>query len=109
MWSRCLGCVVLVMSMLTAGIGPAAAAAPLEVTLVSLTSPARGGDRVSLTIKTAPGAECAVTIRGRGGQGSLAARTAGDDGTVTWAWRVDNAPGTGRSMSSASWEVARAP
>jgi hypothetical protein len=64
------------------------AAQQLEVTLVKLTSPASRGSVVSITIKTAAGAECKGQVRYRTQTQQLASKTSGDDGTATWSWRV---------------------
>lgn len=83
----------VVLLVLIAATGQTVAAATLEVTLVSLTSPVRQAAQATLTIKTAPGAGCAATIRFRSVSTSLPARTAGEGGTVTWTWTAGE-PGT---------------
>lgn len=65
------------------------AAEALEVTLVKLTSPVSAGSTVTITIKTATGAECKGSVRWRTWVMSLASKTTGDDGTATWSWRTD--------------------
>jgi hypothetical protein len=66
----------------------AAAADQLEVTLVKLTSPVKTNERVTLTIRTASGAECKGTIRYRERTQGLVPKTTDDDGTVTWSWQL---------------------
>lgn len=78
----------LVLLALAAWSMQAAAAEQLEVTLVKLTSPVRGGDQVTLTVRTATGAECKGTVRYRFTQQVLSTKTTNNEGTVTWSWRI---------------------
>jgi hypothetical protein len=89
---------ILVLLALSMGGTHAVADEPLEVTLVKLTSPVRTGDQVTFTIKTAAGAECGGTIRFRQSEVALTTKTAGEGGTATWSWRVQNA-------SAGSWPI----
>lgn len=95
MWGGFKWGAAIVLLALIAGTGHSVAATTLEVTLVNLTSPVSIGDQVTLTIKTAPGAECSGTIRYRSYQPvNLGVRTAGGDGTATWRWRAGDDPGS---------------
>ena len=78
----------LVLLALAAWSMQAAAAEQLQVTLVKLTSPVKGGDLVTLTIRTTTGAECKGNVRYKFTQGPLSSKTANDEGTVTWSWRL---------------------
>ena len=80
---------VLVLFAPTVWSTPAAAADPLEVTLVKLTSPVSAGSTVTLTIKTATGAGCKGTVRYRMFTQNLTSKAASDDGTATWSWRLN--------------------
>ena len=88
MRKHCVLGAVLVLLALAVWSTQAAAADPLEVTLVKLTSPVSSGSTVTLTIKTATGAECKGTVRYRGYTQTLASKTTGDEGTATWSWRI---------------------
>ena len=55
----------------------------------TLTTPVSAGSTVTLTVKTATGAECKGTVRYRGFTQNLAAKAAGEDGTATWSWRLN--------------------
>jgi len=79
---------VLVLFALAVWSTPTAAADPLEVTLVKLTSPTTSGSTITLTIKTTTGAECKGTVRYRGFTQNLASKTTNDEGTATWSWRI---------------------
>jgi len=81
-----LGTVALLALALWPTITTAADA--LEVTVVKLTSPVTSGSTVTLTIKTATGAECKGFVRYRQFTSNLASKTAGEDGTATWTWRL---------------------
>jgi len=72
---------------------------PLSLSAVSLTSPTARGSLASLTIQTAPGAPCTITVIYKSGPSSasgLGPQTADDDGNVTWQWKVGSGttPGT---------------
>jgi hypothetical protein len=66
----------------------AAAADQLEVTLVNLTSPVQTNSQVTLTIRTATGAECKGTVHYRERTQGLIPKTANNQGMVTWSWRL---------------------
>jgi hypothetical protein len=83
-------CVWATVSLLALALWPTltTAAEALEVTLVKLTSPVTSGSTVTLTIKTATGAECKGEVRYRRQTQALSPKTIGDDGTATWSWRL---------------------
>jgi len=85
-------CVLGTVALLALALWPtiATAADPLEVTVVKITTPVSSGQSVTLTIKTASGAECKGAIKWRQFMSQLAAKTTGDDGTATWTWRPGN-------------------
>jgi hypothetical protein len=71
----------------------------VPLTVESLTSPISRGSTASLTIKTAPGAQCTITVLYKSGPSSsagLGPQTAGADAMVTWSWKVSSSttPGT---------------
>jgi hypothetical protein len=82
-------CVLGTVALLALVLWPtiATAADALEVTVVKITTPIASGQSVTLTIKTASGAECKGVIRWRQFMSQLATKTTGDDGTATWTWR----------------------
>ena len=64
---------------------------PLSIEVVSLTSPISHGSTAKLTVKTAPGALCTITVYYKSGASEAAGlgdQTAGSSGTVTWRWKV---------------------
>jgi hypothetical protein len=83
-------CVLGTVALLALAFWPtiATAADGLEVTVVKITSPVTTGSSVTLTIKTATGAECKGVVRYRQTMSQLSTKTAGEDGTVTWTWRL---------------------
>jgi hypothetical protein len=85
-------CVLVTVVLLALAQWPtiATAADALEVAVVKITTPVSTGQTVTLTIKTASGAECKGVIRWRQFMSQLPTKTTGDDGTATWTWR----PGT---------------
>ena len=79
---------------------------PLAIDVVSLTSPASRGSTAKLTIKTAPGAACTITVYYKSGPSEAAGlgpQTASRDGTATWRWKVGarTTPGTWRIVVTA--------
>ncbi len=69
----------------------------LTLEIVSVTSPVRVGTEATLRAKTAPGAECLITVFYKPGERirpHLEAKTADDAGNVSWTWRVGSGPGT---------------
>jgi hypothetical protein len=64
---------------------------PLPITVISLTSPVSHGNAANLSVRTAPGAECTITVTYKSGPSrarGLVPNTAGDDGIVSWTWIV---------------------
>src|SRR3970282_10303 len=78
---------------------PSALAQALSVRLVSLTSPAGRGTDASITIQTAPGATCDITVIYKSGLSRAAGlypQKADSGGMVTWVWRVGTRTTPGR-------------
>lgn len=78
-----------------------------SIDVVSLTSPISPGGQASLTIKTAPGAACTITVYYKSGASQaqgLGPQTANNDGNVTWGWKVGTrtTPGTWRIVVTAN-------
>jgi hypothetical protein len=82
-----VGAAIVLLALAACGM-PAAAADQLEVALVSFTSPVTTNSQVTLTIRTESGAECKGSIRYRERTQGLVPKTAGEQGTVTWSWRL---------------------
>ena len=88
------------LAILFAVATSAPAAAPqLPVTLVSITSPVNHGSPASISVKTAPGAACRITVTYKSGPSrakGLIAKTSDDHGLVGWTWLVGarTTPGT---------------
>ena len=62
-----------------------------SVTLAFLTSPVSRGNAASITVKTVPGAACAITVTYKSGPSraqGLVPKTAEESGFVGWAWIV---------------------
>ena len=85
---------------------------PLEI--VSLTSPTRPGQSVTLTVRTAPGAHCYYhtwhELSGTGKTGDPPPAIADAEGWATWSWTVplDFKTGTWRIVVSATMNGTRA-
>jgi competence protein ComEC len=63
----------------------------LFINVVSLTSPIAPGGTSRLTINTIPGAACTITVYYKSGASQaagLGSQTAGENGDVTWSWKV---------------------
>ncbi len=63
----------------------------LSVKLISVKSPVSPGNAASITIKTAPSAECTITVTYKSGPSQaqgLDPKTADNEGIVSWAWIV---------------------
>jgi competence protein ComEC len=74
----------------------------LAIDVVSLTTPASPGSTAKLTIKSAPGADCTITVYYKSGPSEAAGlgpQTAGSDGTATWQWKV------GDRTASGAWRI----
>lgn len=62
-----------------------------QLQLVNLTSPAARGSTATLTVRTAPGAQCSISVQyatGASHAAGLNPEAAGQDGTCTWSWKV---------------------
>lgn len=69
------------------------------ITLVSLTSPAARGDNATLAVRVSAGAKCIPGVIYKSGASKapgLDAKTAGQDGNLSWTWKVSSktTPGT---------------
>jgi hypothetical protein len=76
--------------------------AALSLQIVSVTSPVRPGAHATLVAKTAPGAECAITVYYKSGPSTaqgLYAKTADSSGNVSWTWMV------GTRTTPGSWRI----
>jgi len=63
----------------------------ISISMVSLTSPISAGSTATLTIQTAPGANCSITVYYKSGASQAAGlgqQTADASGQVTWSWKV---------------------
>ncbi len=68
-----------------------ASSGPLALKVVSLTSPIGAGSTANLTVKTAPGANCTITVYYKSGASKAAGlgdQTASESGAATWKWKV---------------------
>jgi hypothetical protein len=90
---------VLLVLVLVPLLASVALAQPVQIRVVSLTSPASPGDDAAITIQTAPDASCSITVvyesgpsRARG----LFPQSADSRGRVTWTWRVGTRTTPGR-------------
>ena len=96
---RRLGIGVLAVILICAGAPSSVRAEPLQVRLVSLTSPVSPGDDATITVQTAPGVLCLITVRYKSGPSKaegLVPKTADSRGIVTWTWRVGTGTTPGR-------------
>lgn len=76
-----------------------ASAKPLQIRVVSLTSPVSPGDDASITIQTASNASCSITVIYKSGPSrarGLYPQSADSRGRVTWTWRVGTRTTPGR-------------
>jgi competence protein ComEC len=70
--------------------------------IVSVTSPVNAGGNATLTAKTAPGADCTITVYYKSGPSSasgLEPQTADADGMVSWTWKV------GSRTTHGTWRI----
>lgn len=86
---------------------PSGCAGKLDLTVVSVTSPVKAGSYASVTIRTTPGAYCTITVyypSGPSTASGLEPKTAGQNGIVTWTWKVGTrtTPGRHRIVITAS-------
>ena len=72
---------------------PTTTALAVPITIVSI-SDAHPGNDVTVTIKTAPGAEVTILFTMPGGTASAFPtdykKTAGTDGLITWTWNINS-------------------
>jgi hypothetical protein len=79
-------------------LGPARAA-DLLITLISVTSPAASFTDATLTVSTAPGANCSIVVHYKSGPSrakGLVPKVASSSGRVSWTWRVGSNTTPGR-------------
>jgi hypothetical protein len=86
---------------------PVPAPGSLTIAMVSLTSPVSPGASARLTIKTTPGADCAIKVYYKSGASQasgLGPQNADGDGTATWQWKVGSrtTPGVWRIVVTAT-------
>lgn len=82
---------ILAAILICAGAPSPVRAEPLQVRLVSLTSPVSPGGDATVTVQTAPGVLCLITVRYKSGPSKargLVPKTADNRGIVTWTWQV---------------------
>ncbi|CAG1014425.1 hypothetical protein ANRL4_05209 [Anaerolineae bacterium] len=85
------------VAVVSTQVPPTQPAAGIE--LISLTSPASQNSNAAITIRTAPGANCNITVIYKSGPSTadgLEPVTAGGDGVASWTWKVGGrtTPGT---------------
>ncbi len=88
----------LILSLIGLQHGPTWAA-DLLITLISVTSPAAPFTDATLTIGTAPGANCSVVVHYKSGPSrakGLVPKVASGSGRVSWTWRVGSNTTPGR-------------
>ena len=88
----------LTLCLVCLPIGPAQAA-DLLITLISVTSPAAPFTDATLTVSTAPGANCSVVVNYKSGPSrakGLVPKVASSSGRVSWTWRVGSNTTPGR-------------
>jgi hypothetical protein len=76
-----------------------ARAADLLITLISVTSPAIPFTDATLTVSTAPGANCSIVVHYKSGPSrakGLVPKVASSSGRVSWTWRVGSNTTPGR-------------
>lgn len=72
---------------------------PLDVKKNSMTSPVAHGDKATLTISTAAGADCKIVVEygsGPSQAAGLGEKTADASGGVSWTWTVGQTTKAGR-------------
>jgi len=94
---------ILVLSLLAAAVSLSPVFGQgLEVKLVSVTSPVSPGDDATITVQTAPGATCLITVRYKSGPSKargLSPKAADSQGRLSWTWRV------GSRTSQGTWPI----
>src|SRR5439155_667585 len=71
----------------------------IEVKLVSITSPVSPGKDATITVHTAPNANCQITVLYKSGPSKaqgLFPKSADSQGQVSWTWRVGSNTTPGR-------------
>jgi hypothetical protein len=79
-------------------LGPVQAA-DLLITHISVTSPAAPFTDATLTVSTAPGANCSIVVHYKSGPSrakGLVPKVASSSGRVSWTWRVGSNTTAGR-------------
>ncbi len=73
---------------------PAPTADPNKLSLVSVTSPVAVGSNATLVVEVAPGKSCRLAYNNPNGTASqeagLGTQVAGDDGQITWTWKISS-------------------
>jgi hypothetical protein len=75
---------------------------PLDITKGGITSPVAKGDKATLTIHTAVGADCKIEVEydsGPSKASGLVEKTADAAGDVSWTWTV------GQTTKTGSWPI----
>src|SRR6266851_3184884 len=88
----------LTLSLVGLQLGPARAA-DLLITLISVTSPAAPFSDATLTVSTAPGANCSIVVHYKSGPSrakGLVSKVASSSGRLSWSWRVGSNTTPGR-------------
>jgi hypothetical protein len=94
----CLLTLDLTFYLIGLQVGPARAA-DLQITLISVTSPAAPFTDATLTISTTPGAGCSIVVHYKSGPSrakGLIPKVASASGRVSWTWRVGSNTTPGR-------------
>jgi hypothetical protein len=90
--------VSVMLSLICLQVSPARAA-DLLITLISVTSPAVPFTDATLTVSTAPGANCSIVVHYKSGPSrakGLVPKVASVSGRVSWTWRVGSNTTPGR-------------
>jgi hypothetical protein len=72
---------------------------PLDVDKGSVSSPVARGDKATVTIRTAAGADCKIVVEYESGPSQAAGlgeKTADADGAVSWTWTVGQTTKVGK-------------
>jgi hypothetical protein len=88
----------LILRLICLPLGPARAA-DLLITLISVTSPAAPFTDATLTVSTAPGANCSIVVHYKSGPSrakGLVPKMVGGSGRLSWTWRVGSNTTPGR-------------
>jgi hypothetical protein len=75
---------------------------PLDVDKGSVSSPVARGDKATVTIRTAAGADCKIVVEYESGPSQasgLGEKTADADGAVSWTWTV------GQTTKLGTWPI----